>query len=66
MDGACSTYGGKDRCIQDFGWGYLREGDHLGDPGVDWRIILKLIFKKWDGAWTGLRWLRIGTGGGLL
>jgi hypothetical protein len=31
------------------------------------RIILKGIFKKWDGtAWTGSIWLRIGTGGGLL
>jgi hypothetical protein len=30
------------------------------------RIILKWIYKKWDGAWTGLSWLRIGTGGGLL
>jgi hypothetical protein len=33
-----------------FRWGELREGDYLGDPGVDVRIILKRIFKKWDGG----------------
>jgi hypothetical protein len=36
----------------------------LGDPGVDGRIILRRIFRKWDvGVWTGMRWLRIETGG---
>jgi hypothetical protein len=36
----------------------------LGDPGVDGRIILRLIFGKWDlGVWTRSSWLRIGTGG---
>jgi hypothetical protein len=32
----------------------------LEDPGVDGKIILKLILKKWDGrAWTGSILLRI-------
>jgi len=48
-------------------WGNLRERDHLGDPGVDGRIILNLMFRKLDvGVWTGSSWLRIGTGGGHL
>jgi hypothetical protein len=57
---------GKREVYTGFWWGDLREDDHLGDPGVDGRIVLKWIFKKWDGAWTRLSWLRIGTGGGLL
>jgi len=42
----------------------MREKDHLEDPGLDVRIILRQIFRKWDGrSWTGLIWLRIGTCG---
>jgi hypothetical protein len=50
-----------------FWWGNLRERGHLENLGIDGRIILKWIFRRWDvGAWTGLIWLRTGTGGGLL
>jgi len=48
-----------------FWWGNLRGRDHLGDPGVDRRIILRRIFRKWNvEVWTGSSWLRIGKGGG--
>jgi hypothetical protein len=38
------------------------------DPGVDGRIILRWIFRKWNvvGVWSGLSWFRIETGGGHL
>jgi hypothetical protein len=50
-----------------FWWGNLRERDNWGAPGVDGRIILRWIFRKWDVVvWTGLSWLRIGIGGGYL
>ena len=46
MDGACSTYGGEERCIQRFD----------GDLEVDGRIILKWILKKWDG---NMEWIEL-------
>ena len=39
----------------------------LVDPGLDGRIILRRIFRKWDvGLWTASSWLRVGTGDGRL
>jgi hypothetical protein len=50
-----------------FWWGNLKERDHLENQGVNGRIILQWIFRKWDvGAWTGSLCLWIGTGGGHL
>jgi hypothetical protein len=47
--------------------GNLRERDHLGDPCVDERIILRRIFRKWNvEMWNGSSWFRIRTGDRLL
>ena len=40
-----------------FWWEDLRERDHLEDLGVDGRIILKRIFKKWDEE--GMDWIDV-------
>jgi hypothetical protein len=41
--------------------------DNWGDPDVDRRIILRGIFRKWEGIMgTGWSGLRKGTGGGHL
>ena len=32
----------------------MRERDHLGDPGMDGRILLRWIFRKWNG---GMDWI---------
>jgi len=39
---------GRGEACTGFWWENLRERDQLGDLGVDGRIILKWIFRKWD------------------
>jgi len=59
--------GGRGEAYTRCWWGNPREIHHLGDPGVDGRIILRWIFRKWVVVvWTGSSWLRIGSCGGHL
>jgi hypothetical protein len=44
----------------------MRKRDHVKERGVYDRILLKRIFKKWNGGGHELIWLRIRTDGGLL
>jgi len=58
---------GEKEVYAEIWWGNLKEREHLEDPGVNRRIILRGIFRKWDvGTWTGSSWLGISTGGGHL
>jgi hypothetical protein len=41
-------------------WGDLAGKDQLEDLGIDGKIILKLICKRYGEAWIGLIWLMIG------
>jgi hypothetical protein len=40
MGGKCSTFGGEERFIQDFGGGDMKERDYLDGPGVDGMKLL--------------------------
>jgi hypothetical protein len=67
MGEACSKHG-EGRGAYRILVGRTKGRNHLEDPGIDGRIILKWTFKKWEEGveWTGLIWLRIGTDGGIL
>jgi len=45
---------GRGEVYTRFWCGNLRERYHLEDSGVDGRIILRWIFRKWDG---GMNWI---------
>jgi len=66
VGGECSTYvesRGAYRVLV----GKLEGNSYLEDQGIDGRIILRWIFRKWDvRAWTESMWLRIRTDGGHL
>ena len=46
---------GRGEVCTGFWWGNLRERDHWRDTDVDGRIILRLIFRKWEGI-VGTGW----------
>jgi len=58
---------GEERVCIGSCWGNRKEEDHWGGLGLDGRLILERISRRWDaGIWTGLGWPRIETGGGRL
>jgi hypothetical protein len=64
--GACGTVGERRNAYRVL-VGRTEGKNYLEDTGVDGRVILEWIFKKWDGGtWAGLFWLRIGTDVGIL
>jgi hypothetical protein len=55
-------YGEEERCIQDFS-GDPEVERPLGGPWHRWEDNIMMCLWEWDvGAWTGLIWLRTGTG----
>jgi hypothetical protein len=60
---------GKRRGVYRFWWGNLKEGDHMGDPGVDGSLILRLIDQ--EVRYGGMDWIELAQdrdrwGGGAL
>ena len=57
----CSAYGGKERHIRGFAGETRGKETKWGEQGVDGKIILRWIFRKWDVwgmDWSELVWNR--------
>jgi hypothetical protein len=58
---------GKEEGYTGFWCGNMKGREHLEDPDVDGKIILRRILRKWEGVvGTGWSWLSIGTFGGYV
>jgi hypothetical protein len=66
MDGSCSTYGTETRSIQVL-VGKPEDKRKLRIPTCRWEDNIKIDLQEIVfGTWTGLIWLRVVRGGGLL
>jgi len=45
---------GRGPVHREFWWGNLRERGHIEEPGVDGRIMVRSVFRKWVG---GVDWI---------
>jgi hypothetical protein len=57
MGWACSTCGGRWGGVNGVLVGKTKGKNHLEDPGVDGKIILRWIFRKWDVG--GMYWIEL-------
>jgi hypothetical protein len=66
MGRTCGTHGRREKRVQGFGGKALRKRP-LERPRRRWEDGIKMDLTEigW-GVWSGLTWLRIQTGGGLL
>jgi hypothetical protein len=59
------TIWGRGEVYTELWWGNLRKRDHLQDPGLNGKVILKWVFRRWAvEVWTGSIWLSLETVGG--
>jgi hypothetical protein len=65
MGGSCSTNGGEEGAYRVL-VGKSEGKNPLGRPRIRWEDNIKWAFTSGMGAWTGLIWLRMGVGDGVL